>query len=283
MNARLRSNVLLAVASFAILATNASAAGTDLIDPVRETIHGHRIISGCAYTVTLSLAPHETAVARNEISRDDITCTMVLERGTPRTLPIGTEDGYTTESGSASASDGVATARAAQLNGEVGPQDRRPRPSAGGAHATRSALGNRRAGPMRSAATTSAGYYRSWWEDPFAIDVNSVNNNVRWTWNGSSVSNGSCGYSLAWFSDSGWHKVSSSFNCYYGSGPAVYSESDAHYRNGRFCASVDTDVRYSNNRARGGYAGGLTGSVTAWVDGGCESMLHFHDRLVRTQ
>jgi hypothetical protein len=133
------------------------------------------------------------------------------------------------------------------------------------------------------AATSSAGYYRVWWDDVIHLRLNEVKTNVSWTWNNSctSASNGSANY--WWRTVTGWTKYSSSVNiarsCYEA---RVYT--DATYRNAVFCWPGVVWTSYDNVTAVGRYNGSLQG----WVDSTSYSVpaacptLHYHAELRRT-
>jgi hypothetical protein len=232
-----------------------AAAPPPLRNAVVDRVQGKHVGKGvCEYSSTLELAPGEQAIQEDSIAFDDSTCTMTVQRGTPIELPP-VEDpavsGMSTEEGSA------------QPAGER----------------SLSALH----GPARTAAVHSAGYYKSRFEDPVGIDVNSVRNNVNWYWNGSTVFNAFCAYSYGWYSPSGWQLKENNFFCRYeNSQTQVRSSSYAHFRNGVFCLTIDTHTYYDRNNAYGRYNGYLVGQVNWRKSGGCTGLLSFHTQLVRT-
>lgn len=68
-------------------------------------------------------------------------------------------------------------------------------------------------------STTSSAWFKSVWEDPIQLDVNSVQVNLTWTWNGSTVTSSS-GHVVTWgwYTPTGWYRDS-------------YSSSAARYAN----------------------------------------------------
>ena len=134
-------------------------------------------------------------------------------------------------------------------------------------------------------ATRSAGYYKSYYEDPVQLDVNSVTNSTTWSWNGSSVlsSPGPVGgYHYGWFKGSGWSLKENNWQNTYTSNQTT-SSSYVHYRNGTFCATIDTHTYYDRNNVHGRKDGWLLGNVNARKKGGCTSLLSFHTKLKRTK
>jgi hypothetical protein len=221
-----------------------------LIDAVTATLQGERVADGCQYTSQMQLAPGQHAVREDSIAIDDASCTMTVRRGRP--------------------------ADATQIE----------RPTGGMSDLRRPAVPLRRRAPAlpapRLAAATvhSRGYYKAYYEDPPGIDVNSVRNNVDWYWNGSTVSSGNCSYNYGWYSPSGWGLKENNFFCRYESSQTkVRSSSYVHFKNGVFCAFIDTHTYYDRNNAYGRNDGYLLGQVSARKSGGCNGLLSFHTEL----
>ena len=135
----------------------------------------------------------------------------------------------------------------------------------------------------------SAGYFKSYLEDPAQIDVNSVRNDVAWYWNGSTlVSWLSCSYAYEWFWQSGWGLHENTFGCnlldWNGSGFRLgESRSDVHFKNGVFCFPFpDTHVYYQPSWARGRYDGTLLGYYNMSWTGDCFGGLHAGYVIQRT-
>jgi hypothetical protein len=237
-----------------------------LVNAVTATVKGERVAPGtCKYSSSLQLAPGEQAIREDSIAFDDASCTMTVVRGTPAdpSQPEGAPDATTAESDPAAWSykEGGAAATGASSA-----------PGVDSASAT-TAL----------AAVHSAGYHKSYYEDPVGIDVNSVRNNVNWYWNGSYVYNGYCSYHYGWYSTSGWGLKENNFFCRYeNSQTQVRSSSYVHFKNGIFCAFIDTHTYYDRNNAYGKYNGYLVGTVSAYKQGGCTGLLSFHHFLKRT-
>lgn len=135
---------------------------------------------------------------------------------------------------------------------------------------------------ITSSGTHSAGYMKSYYEDPAQIDVNSVNNATDWYWTGSCINTVYGSYHYGWYSRSGWELKESNWHNYYYGCTNSESSSYVHYRNGKFCASVDTHTYYNRNVVRGYYNGYLRGAVSAAKKGGCTGFLSFHYKLKRT-
>lgn len=141
---------------------------------------------------------------------------------------------------------------------------------------------------IAATAQRSAGLHRIWWEDPAHIDVNLVENNTDWHWNGNSVVGPVYGgYRYWWLSESGWTLRENNWQNYYDSYQST-SSSYAHFVNNYFCTATygqyqpPTHTYYDRNTVNGRYNGDLVGSWRSWVDGGCPYFLHRHSQLVRS-
>jgi hypothetical protein len=225
-----------------------AAKSPPLINPTTHDIQGTRVTPNeCAYSLTLTLAPGQRAVREDAVAENQTTCTMRVQRGVPADLTEAPE-----ESGMSVASF---SATPTEVSG----------------------------GPIGTLAVHSKGYHKSYYEDPVGIDVNSVRNNVDWVWNGSRVSNGLCEAHYGWFAGSGWGLHENNFFCRYESSQTqLRSSSFAHFKNGIFCAFIDTHTYYERNNAYGRANGDLVGTVNARKSGGCTGLLSFHHFLRRT-
>jgi hypothetical protein len=122
-------------------------------------------------------------------------------------------------------------------------------------------------------------FIRQWYEEPAQQSVGEVTNTVRWrpsaTCASPTTGEDTVNYRLDWLEQTGWrlidHEWRRGFNC-----DRVLSHSIVHYRNGVFCATIDTDVFFDKNRVEG-----LPGGSTRWVwearkFGGCSALLSYH-------
>ena len=222
--------------------------GQPLANATVQTVAGTRADGGgCAFRPPeLSLAPGGTAIQARQIETNFSNCTTKIEIGTPRP--------------------------------EVTPGD-----GTSERELAKSSTGKSGQGDVQVLATSSAGYYKVWWEDVVNIDVHSVKSNVSWVWNGSCTSSSSGSADYWWRSGTGWSKYSSSVyiarSCYQA---RVYT--DTTYRNGAFCWPGTVWSYYDNVTASGRYNGWLYG----WVDNtyttypfACPT-LHFKTELRRT-
>jgi hypothetical protein len=263
---RLRTTVLVtAVLVSAPLATQVPAAAAPTASPDGAVVvtydNGHQLANASVHTMAgsraagggctfrppeLKLAPGAAAIAARQIETNFSTCTTKIEIGTPRA--------------EATPADGTSQREQAKSAETSGLADDR-----------------------LLAATSSAGYYRVWWEDVINIKVHEVKSNVSWVWNGSCTSSSSGSADYWWRTGTGWSKNSSSVliarSCYEA---RVYT--DTTYRNGAFCWPGVVWSYYDNVTATGRYNGWLHG----WVDGTSTSYpfacptLHFHTELRRT-
>lgn len=128
---------------------------------------------------------------------------------------------------------------------------------------------------LRSATTTGT-YQKLYYEDPPQIDVTSVTARVRWTYTGTCTTWSRHSAAWGWYSPSGWSRTAHSWghdrSCEYG---ATTSNSGT-YRNGTFCASVDTWNRYNVNYVQGLSNGSIRYEWDHQKWGGCTILLSFH-------
>jgi hypothetical protein len=146
-------------------------------------------------------------------------------------------------------------------------------------------VGSGTQGDIGIQAVRSAGYFKSYYEDPPQIDVTSVTNSTEWSWSGKAVLSSPVprgGYSYGWYSPSGWGKKENDWSNVYNSTQTT-SSSFVHYKNGVFCWPWDTHNTYNRNTVHGRKDGYLLGSVKANKSGGCTKLLSFHTKLKRTK
>ena len=202
---------------------------------------------GCAFTLSASLAPGQTIARLDEVNYSASTCQSTVA----------------TTSGSTAAAVPADPSEVADSGGLV-----------------TSALSG--TAPPSAALTTrhSAGYMKSWFQDPVHITVNSVQNGTDWHWNGScTVPPVSGSYHYTWFA--GWVKKDNNWQNTYSCTQST-SSSYVHFHDGAFCAFTDTEVYYNRNTVHGKYNGYLTGTVHWSKTGHCAGLLSFHYSLKRT-
>ena len=210
---------------------------------------------GCAFDFSASLAPGQSAARADEVAFNESTCqsqfAFTYDDNAAPEAPLRS-DGDSTSSG--------------------------PVPSPA---ETATTLGSR-ASAAAAAATHSAGYMKSWYQDPVTLVVNSVQNATDWNWDGTCVVAPVSGsYSYYWFGPSGWVLQANNWQNVYNCTQST-SSSYVHYHNGVFCALIATDTYYNRNTVNGKFNGTLAGSVSALKAGGCIRLLSFHWSLRRT-
>ncbi len=114
------------------------------------------------------------------------------------------------------------------------------------------------------------------WYDVLGIPLTDVHDYLSWHWNGSCVTGGTATRSLSWHNTTFWQLITKlpwvhGYTC-----GQAYTNEYVHFKNTRFCVSIDTDVYYSPN--------GITGNANGWVDGwfhsstasgGCTFLMNF--------
>ncbi|CAM4262774.1 hypothetical protein ACE3MS_08645 [Paenibacillus dendritiformis] len=133
------------------------------------------------------------------------------------------------------------------------------------------------------AFTTKSGSFQTVWEDPINLNVNSVKDNITFSYDGTTVNYIYGSDNRTWLTASGWYEKSHSINSYYSylSGKAVNITvaTTATYQNDTFCALNTTNVYYNPNAVTGTYIGNISGQVSTNATGGCSSWLHYYNVL----
>jgi hypothetical protein len=127
----------------------------------------------------------------------------------------------------------------------------------------------------------TSGYFETNWIDPVGILVNTVKDNVSWTYDTSTgkVTSYSGSDFRTWFSGNGWAEVSHYISSYYNSGHTVATV----YTNDAFATSSwfplpacgTTVTYYYANNAYAYGNGNIGGGVNTWVTGTCGFLLHY--------
>jgi hypothetical protein len=207
---------------------------------------------GCAFDFSPSLAPSQTVQRADEVAFSASTCqsrVAFTSNALAAPAPADPSGASVMDSGSV-ASTQTATAAAAAV--------------------------------VPLAATHSAGYVKSWYQDPPGIVVNSVQNSTDWHWNRRCVvAPVSAGFQYHWYTPSGWFLLQNNWQNNYTCAQST-SSSYAHFINDIFCMLHPTDVTYDRNNVHGQANGTLSGSVHASKIGICSPLLSFHWVLRRT-
>jgi hypothetical protein len=245
-----------AIAAFAALVVASGAVASE-----RITIQGQPVLGGCQYEATVTVLPGQPAVEQHEVSEDPATCTMVMEQG----IPVG--------AGSEQTDSDMTTLNDAQT---VTTPERAP-------------------GFADTAASTthSAGYSRTWLEDPCpapCLVVTVVQNAIDWYWDDPYITPGSeviCPPEYDWAWQTGWglHENNAQCNLNQPEYPTTWADSTSyvHFKNGIFCGFTDTHVYYNRNHAYGYGDGRLVGRWQVTKSGTCSGLLSVHNRTARTR
>lgn len=224
----------------------------DLADSTERRYAGIKTEQGCVYSGSETVDPDKIdgVVEEREIAHNEAQCILVTEVGVQSAADISNPDELTTitEEGTE-----VSTEEGAMAGRQATPQ----------------------AGPTARLASRSA-WHRTYYEDPFAIDVNAVKTNVTWSYNGSCVTSASGQTaSYSYFHTSGWSidwkATTKGRTCSSG-----WTKGRAQFFNGIFCAGGDTYTKYDPNRINGQENGTYTMNWTVNKWGACNSWLSFH-------
>ena len=221
--------------------------------PYRYYVQGNRMADGsCGWQEDVTLGPGSAVVEGREVGIDTSTCLVLMERGTPPAWAVASA--FSRPDGGASFESGGGAATFVPSGSD----------SAGAAL-------------VGVAATTqhSQAAFKSYWEDPIWIDVNSVSDATDWYWNGSCVTSSYGAWEYGWYTPTGWWKVSSNQQNTYNCTETTVS-SYAHYANDKFCPGDNnrTHAYYDRNTVHGRYNGSATRSIYTYVSGGCSGFLH---------
>lgn len=133
------------------------------------------------------------------------------------------------------------------------------------------------------AFTTKSGSFQTVWEDPINLNVNSVKDNITFSYDGTTVNYISGTDNRTWLTASGWYEKSHSISSYYSylgsTAVNITVSTTATYQNDTFCALNTTNVYYNPNEATGTYIGNISGQVSINATGGCSSWLHYYNVL----
>lgn len=128
--------------------------------------------------------------------------------------------------------------------------------------------------PMGFVATH--GFFSTFWTDPAGITLNSVIDEIHWSYNGSTVTNVTGNDSRQWLSGNFWSEISHSIGSYYNSPHTAGTV----WTNDNFRTSSifppgcgTTNTYYQSNNAYGSNLGHIGGGVNTWATSGCLGLL----------
>lgn len=226
-----------------------------------RTIQGVPRDGGCQFSGQDVGGHDPRPVLERSISIDGATCEMRLERGYVPERHVDALMDSSTDTGPSGPGVATATEHAAAER-------------SGASTADETGSGEPDSDVGAAVTRRREAWHRTWWRDPPGLVVNSVQPNVRWSYDWSCASNGVYWTDHTWLSGSGWSKVASNTQAFYGCG-AQTTSSYAHFRNGAFCFGVDTHAYYDRTVITGRSDGSYHMSWNSWVSGGCTSLLTF--------
>lgn len=107
-------------------------------------------------------------------------------------------------------------------------------------------------------------------EDPPQIDVTTTKSILTWSSSGTASQRSEWG----WYSPSGWQRKEYDYWHYDGS-TLAFTSTTAHYRNGIFCATIDTHTYHNVTLFTGYYNGAWEWTYEVDKSGGCTWLLHY--------
>lgn len=125
------------------------------------------------------------------------------------------------------------------------------------------------------AASSSAAYTESWFEDPPGWNVTWTRVTTEWSYNGTCVLSASGSKNWTKMTQTGWALISEDWSNTVGcqnSSSALYAE----FKNGLFCLTIDTFNTYDRTEVRGEENGTASFYWPASKRGGCVGLLSHH-------
>jgi hypothetical protein len=111
-------------------------------------------------------------------------------------------------------------------------------------------------------------------EDPVERDVTTTKSRLRWSNTGSRLNTSYHTPYWGWLSATGWRRTNAHWS-YGNNGARAYTDTYGKYRNGRFCATIDTWTEHLKTYFEGRPYGGWRWSYSVKKWGGCKGWLHF--------
>jgi hypothetical protein len=111
-------------------------------------------------------------------------------------------------------------------------------------------------------------------EDPPQLDVTTTKSSLRWSNSGSRLNTSYHTAYWDWLSQTGWRRTNAHWN-YGNNGSRAYTDTYGKYRNGAFCATVDTWTEHKKTYFEGRPYGGWKWSYSVQKWGGCSGLLHY--------
>jgi hypothetical protein len=213
-------------------------------------------LGGCTFDLSAALPPGQAAVAVDEVAYNATTCQSSIATTQGSAVPTDPAEPSGSASSASSASGPVVTPLSTGST---------PQPP----------------GVVPAASIRSAGYFKSWFQDPVFKVVNSVQDSTTWNWNRTCATGISGSYQYMWFTPTSWLLADNNWQNYY-TCPETTVSSYVHFTNPIFCDRTFTDVYYDRNTVHGRHDGWLLGSVHTHKSGACSYLLSVHYVLRRT-
>jgi hypothetical protein len=111
-------------------------------------------------------------------------------------------------------------------------------------------------------------------EDPPQRDVTTTKSSLRWSNTGSRLNRSHHHAHWGWFTPTGWQRTRAHWS-HGNDGLRAYTDTYGKYRNGRFCATIDTWTEHLKTYFEGRPYGAWSWSYTVHKWGGCSGLLHY--------
>jgi hypothetical protein len=111
-------------------------------------------------------------------------------------------------------------------------------------------------------------------EDPPQRDVTTTKSSLRWSNTGSRLNTSYHQAHGGWFSPTGWRRTNAHWS-YDNNGVRAYTDTYGKYRNGSFCATIDTWTEHRQTYFEGRPYGRWRWSYNVQKWGGCSGLLHY--------
>ncbi|TVZ76107.1 hypothetical protein FB379_14115 [Aeribacillus composti] len=138
-------------------------------------------------------------------------------------------------------------------------------------------------GKMEARVPEFKGQFESFekWVDPINLQVNKVETEMAFNYNGSSVTSCTARDRREWLTETGWSESSHNLSHAFVGGRNAQAKTKSTMRNSAFCVGQPaTYVYYNTNNITVYYNGSASGNVSTYASGGCSSWLSYSTALI---
>lgn len=127
---------------------------------------------------------------------------------------------------------------------------------------------------------TKTNFHRTKWVDPVNLQVNKVETEMTYNYDGTSVTSYTSRDRREWLSLTGWSETSHNLSHSFVGGRNARAETQSTMSNSSFCiGQPTTNVYYNTNNLTVYFNGSAAGGVSTYASGGCSSWLSYSSGL----